>query len=39
MVDLFEALVLDEGERGLDWQPMRQRLDARFAQWAPLLGG
>jgi putative aminopeptidase FrvX len=39
MVDLFEALVVDEGDRGLDWQPMRQRLDTRFTQWAPLLGG
>jgi endoglucanase len=37
MVEWFEALVLDEGERTEGMQAMRQRLDTRFAKYEALL--
>lgn len=37
MVDWFEALVLDTGDRDEEMRPMRERLESRFAQHEPLL--
>ncbi len=37
MVDLFEALVLDESDRADGMKPMRERIDQRYAQWERLL--
>ncbi len=37
MVDLFEALVLSDGERAADWASIQQRMEARYAQYEPLL--
>lgn len=39
MVDWFEALALDTGERSPSAQPMRARLDARYAAYEALLHG
>jgi len=37
MVDLFEALVLDTGERKVGFDAVRERLDQRFAKYEKLL--
>jgi putative aminopeptidase FrvX len=37
MVDWFEALVLDQGDRRADIRPLRERMDARYASWQALL--
>ena len=37
MVDLFEALVLDEGDRDQEVRSLRERMDQRYAEYEALL--